>query len=31
MVVGAHFYRSNWTGADYRYDVLLGIPWNVDK
>lgn len=28
--IGSHTYRSNWIVADCRYDILLGMPWNVD-
>lgn len=36
IVVGAEIeigdlkYTSNWIVSDCRYDILLGMPWNVD-
>lgn len=27
--IGSHIYHSNWIVADCRYDILLGMPWNV--
>ena len=29
--IGSHVYRSNWTVADCRCDVLLGMPWNLEN
>lgn len=28
--IGRHSYTSNWTVANSRYDVLLGMPWHTD-
>lgn len=26
--IGNHEYISNWAVADYRYDILIGMPWH---
>ena len=29
--ISSHVYRSNWPVADCRYNVLLGMPWQLEK
>lgn len=29
LKMGSHLYCSNWAVADCRYDVMLGMPWQV--
>lgn len=29
LKLGSHLYTSNWIVADFRYDILFGMPWHV--
>lgn len=29
LKIGSHTYATNWVVSDFRYGVLLGMPWHV--